>query len=124
MQKFVDLKGFADEVARAALDGFDRVLHRAVAGDDDCDDVGIAVNGGFHDRRTIDARQTQVGEDDVEGEISELRHGNFPRLGLLHVVAPVAQLFGDGLTQRSFVFNEENMSSLISHLQCRQYFDT
>ena len=49
VQQLVDLKRLADEVPRAALDGFDGVLHRAVAGDDDGDDVGVALDGGFDD---------------------------------------------------------------------------
>ena len=43
VQQFVDLERLVDEVRRAALDGLDRVLHRAVAGDDDRDDVADSV---------------------------------------------------------------------------------
>ena len=58
---------------------------------------GIALDGGFDDGRAVDARQPQVGDDDVEREIGELREGRFARLGLLDVVAAVGQLLGDGL---------------------------
>ena len=71
VQQLVDLKRLADEVPRAALDRFDGVLHRAVAGDDDRDDVGIALDGGFDDGGAVDARQPEVGDDDVEGEFGE-----------------------------------------------------
>ena len=83
VQQLVDLKRLADEVRRAALDRFDGVLHRAVAGDDDRDDVGIARDGGFDDGRAVDAGQPQVGDDDVEGELGQAGQRGFARLGLL-----------------------------------------
>ena len=106
------------------LDRFDRVLHGAVAGDDDGDDVGIAFDGGFDDGGAVDAGQTQVGDDDVEGEVGETGDGGLARLGLLDVVAAVGQLLGDGLAQRRLVFNQQQMFCRVSHLPGRQYFDT
>ena len=84
MQQLVDLKRFADEVARAALDRLDGVLDRAVSGDHDGDDIGVARDRGFDDRRAVDAGQTQVGEDDVEGEFCEPGDRHFARFGLLY----------------------------------------
>ena len=98
--------------ARAALDGLDGVLHRAVAGDDDRDDVGIALDGGFDDGGAVDAGQAQVGDDDVEGELGEPRERRLARVGLLDLVAAVGQLLGDGLAQRRLVFDEEQMFRL------------
>ena len=109
MQQFVDLKRLADEVRRAALDRLDGVLHRAVSGDDDGDDVGVARDGGLDDRRAVDAGQAQVGEDDVEGEFCEPGDRRFARFGLLDTIAAVGQLFGNGLAQRGFVFDEQEM---------------
>ena len=124
MHQLVDLKRLADEVARAALDRLDGVLHRAISGDDDGDDIRIARDGGFDDGRTVDARQPQVGEDDVEGEIGELSDGRFARFGLLDPEAAVRQLLGDRLAEGGLVFDEEEMSRRFSHLQGRQDFDT
>ena len=71
---------------------------------------GIALDRGFDDRRTVDARQAQVGDDDVEGEIGEPCEGRFAGVGLLDVEAAVGQLLGDGLAQGGLVFDEEQMS--------------
>ena len=48
VQQLVDLKRLADEIPRAAPDHFDGVFHRPEAGDDDGDDVGVALDGGLH----------------------------------------------------------------------------
>ena len=95
--------------ARAALDRLDRVLHRAVAGDDDGDDVGVAGDRGLDDRGAVDARQPQVGDDDVEREVGELRERRLPGFGLLDLIAAIGQLLGDRLAQRRFVFDEQQM---------------
>ena len=71
VQQLLELKRLGDEVRRAALDRFDRILHRAEAGDDDGDDAGIAFEGRFDDVLAVDARQPQIGDDDVEGEVAE-----------------------------------------------------
>ena len=117
VQQLVDLKRLADEVPGAALDGFDRVLHRAVAGDDDRDDVRIALDRRFDDGRTVDAGQPQVGDDDVEGEIGEPRERRLARFGLLDLIAVVGQLFGDRLAQRRLVFDQQQMFRSIRHLR-------
>ena len=109
VQQFVDLKRLADEIRRAALDGFDRILHRSVAGDDDGDDVGVAGDGGFDDRGAVDAGQPQVRDDDVEGEFGEPRDRGLARFGLLDLIAAVGQLLGDGLPQRRLVFDQQQM---------------
>ena len=38
VEQRVELEGLRDEIRRPLLDGFDRVLHRAVTGDHDRDD--------------------------------------------------------------------------------------
>ena len=117
MQQLVDLERLVDEIGRAALDRFDGILHRAVAGDDDGDDVGIAPDGGFDDGGSVDAGQAQVGDDDVEGEFGEAGERRFARLGLLDRKPAVAELFGDGLAEGRLVFDQEQMFRGISHLQ-------
>ena len=57
MHQLVELKRLGDEIGGAALDGVDGVLHGAVAGDDDGDDAGIALERGFDDLAAVDAGQ-------------------------------------------------------------------
>ena len=92
VQQFVDLEGLADEVRRAALDRLDRVLHRPVAGDDDRDDVRIAPDGRFDHRGAIDAGEAQVGDDDVEGEVGQLRDRHLAGIRLFDPIAAVASV--------------------------------
>ena len=94
---------------RASFDRFDRVLHRPISRHHDRDDLGIAGDGGFDDGGAVDAWQPQVGDDDVEGEIVQVRHGGFTRFGLYDLVAAVGQLFGDGRSQRGLVFDQQQM---------------
>ena len=111
VQQFVELERLLDEVARAALDGLDGVLHRAEAGDDDADDVGIERARLVEHRRAVGAAaEPQVGDDDVEGERGRGDDGLLARRGLLHVEAAVGEALGHRLAQRRLVFNEQNMS--------------
>ena len=76
MQQLVELERLLDEVARAALDGLDGVLHGAEARDDDADDVGIERAGLVQHAGAIGfATQPEVGDDDVEGELGEAGDG-------------------------------------------------
>ena len=109
VQQFVDLKRLADEIPRAALDRFDGIFHRAVAGDNDRDDFGIALDGGFEHRGAVDAGQPKVRDDDVEREISQTRDCDFARFSLLDLVSAVRELLGHRLPQRLFVFDKEDM---------------
>ena len=96
--------------AGAALDRLDRILHRAVTGDDDRDDVGIALDRGFDDGGSVDAGQPQVGDDDVEREIGETRRGRPRPIRPARPRYPwSAELLGDRLAQRRLVFDEEQM---------------
>ena len=91
VQQLVDLKRLADEVPRPALDRFDGVFHRSVTGDDDGDDVGIAIEGGVDDGGAVDARQAQVGDDDVESEVGELGERGFARFRLFDGISAVGR---------------------------------
>ncbi len=116
MQQRVELKRLGDEVRGALLDRFDGVLHRAEAGDDDRDDVGIALERRVEHGAAVDAGQPQVGDDDVEGEVGEPRERLFAARRLLDDEAVVGQPFGDGLAQRRLVVDEEQMFRVFSHL--------
>jgi hypothetical protein len=65
VQQRIRLKRLRDEVARALFDQVDRILHRAVPGDDDRNDVGIAGARLLQHLPAINARQPQVRYDDV-----------------------------------------------------------
>jgi len=116
VQQFVDLKRLVDEVPRAALDGLHRVLHRAVAGHHDRNDVGIAADGGVDNRGSVDAGQAQVRDDDVEGKVRKTNDRGLARLGLLDLITPVGKLFGDGLSKGGLIVDEQQMFRGVRHL--------
>ena len=124
VQQLVDLKWFVHEIPRAALDRIDRVLHGAVSGNDDGDDVGITIDGSLYERRAVHPGQPQIRNDHVEREFGEQRDGPLARVGLLDPIPAIGELLGDGLPQRRLVFNEKQMFCRISHLRTRQHSDT
>ncbi len=73
MQQLLELKRLGDEALGAEPRDFDGLPHRAEAGDDDRDDVGIAGEGLVEDLAAVDARQPQVRDEDVEREVVEPR---------------------------------------------------
>jgi putative methionine-R-sulfoxide reductase with GAF domain len=115
VQQLVELKRLGDEIGGAALDGFDGILHRAVPGDDDADDIGVADERRLEHARTVDARQPQVGNDDVEREFGELFERLLAGVGLFDVESVLGQPFRQGLAQGRFVFDEEEMFSGFRH---------
>ena len=117
VQQFVELKRLGDEVGRPPLDRFDRVLHRSVTGHDDAYDIAVAEQGGFEHASAVEARQTQIGDDDIEGKFSELLDCLLARVGLLHLESVFRQALREGLTQRGFVFDQQQMFLGFSHLQ-------
>ena len=124
VQQRVELERLGDEVGRALLDRVDGVLHRAEAGDDDGDDVRVALERRVEHGAAVHARQPQVGDDDVEGEIGEPRERVLAARRLLDDEAVVGQALGDSLPQRRLVVDEEQMFRVFSHLVARRYFDT
>ena len=71
VQELVDQKRLVDEIPRAPLDQLHRVLHRGVPGDDNDDDLGIALERGMNHGRSVDAGKAQIGHDQVKSEIGE-----------------------------------------------------
>ena len=69
VQQFVDLKGFGDEIRRAALDRFDRMFDRAISRHDDRDDIRVALACRVDDCRAIDSGQSQVGDEYIERKV-------------------------------------------------------
>ena len=47
-----------------------------------------------------------------------------PESACFDLIAAIAELLGDRLTQRPLVFDEQQMFQRIRHLAQRQYFDT
>ena len=114
--QLVELERLGDEIGGAALDDVDRVLDRRVAGDDDGDDAGIALEGGVDHLAAVDARQAQIGDDDVEGKPLQLLERRLARTGLDHREALVHEPFGDHPPQRVLIVHEENICLAINHL--------
>ena len=124
MQQLVELERLGDEVGGAAPDGVDRVLHRAVSGDDDGDDVGVAAERRLDDARPVDARQAQVGDDDVEGEFGEFVERLLAGVGLHDVETVVGQAFRHGFAQRRPRPRRAEDVLMIQPFSGRQNFDT
>ena len=116
MQQLVELERLGDEVGRPPLDGVDRILHRGVAGDDDGDDAGITLQSGIDDAAAVNARQAQVGDDDVEGEALQLFEGLLARSGLGNLETLVQEPFRHHPPQRILIVYEENIWFGIRHL--------
>ena len=116
VQQRVELERLGDEVGRALLDGLDRILHRPEAGDDDGDDLGVARERGVEHLPAVDARQAQVGDDDVEGELGQALQRLFPAVGLFDRKAVVGQPLGDGFPQRLLVIDDQQMFLAFRHL--------
>ena len=116
MQQRVELERLGDEVGRALLDGLHGVLHRAEARDDDGDDVGVALDRRLEHLPAVEARQPQVGDDDVEGELRQTFERGLSAVGLDHVEPVVAEAFGNRLPQGPLVVYEEQMFLWVSHL--------
>src|SRR5439155_14001950 len=123
-RKIVAHNWLADEIPSAMFARLDGVLVGTVAGDDDGDDVGIALDGGFDDDRAVDAGQAEIGDNDVESELTESRERRLARIGLLDQVTAIAELLSDSLAKRGFVLDEEQMFRGLRHLARRQHIDT
>ena len=120
VEKLVDLERLGDEIPRAAFDGFDGVFHRSVSRDHNRDNLWIELDCRLHEGPAVEARQAKVGDDNVECEVRQTAQGFLARFGLLHVVASIGELLGNGLPQGRLVFNQEEMFYWVRHLGERQ----
>ena len=87
------------------------------------DDAGIALARGLDHPRAVDARQAQVGDDDVEGELIEQLEGLFAAVGLDDFEPALGQALGHQPAERGLVVDEEQMGARLS-CRRRQYLDT
>jgi hypothetical protein len=116
VQQRVELKRLGDEVRRAVFDCFDGIFHGPVAGDDDRDDVGIALDRCIEHLAAVDARKPKVGQDDVEGELREPLQRVFAAASLLDQKIVIGEPLRDCLTQRHFVVDDQQMFPAFRHL--------
>jgi hypothetical protein len=86
--------------------------------------MGIALERRLEDLGAADARQAQVREQDVEGELGELLESELSARGLLHGESVLDEALRHDLPQRVLVVHEQQMLWRISHLAGRRYFDT
>ena len=121
--QLVELERLGDKVCGAALDDLDGIPDRAVAGDHDADDLRVPLHGGLNDGGSVDARQAQVGDDDVEGEVGQGFKRRLAAFGLDHLVPVIRQPLRHRRSQRRLVFDEQQMFRSISHLCGRRHFD-
>ena len=87
MEQVIKLERFGDEVARATFYRSHSILDGAVASDDDGDDFWIQLARCFDDRCAVHAWESEVGDDDVEREISQPLPRCLAAVGLHHPIA-------------------------------------
>ena len=90
---------------------------------DDGDDVRVALDGGVDHLHAIDARQAQIGDEDVEGELGERLDGALTRVRLHDDKPLIFEALCHRLSQWRLVLDEEQMSCGLRHLRGRQHFD-
>ena len=117
VQQLVELERLGDEALDAEAGDFDRLAHRAEPGDDDGDDFRVAGKGLAEDLPAIDARQSQVGDQDVEGKLAEPGERLARPFRPAHLEAVVSQSLGDHIAERGFVVDEQEVLDWgVSHL--------
>ena len=117
VQQRVELERLGDEIRRPLLDGLDCVFHGPVAGDDDGDDVGVAFEGGVEDFPAADARQPQVGDQNVEGEVGQPLQRVLAVARLLDDEPVVRQTLGNRRAERPLVIHDQQMFLIFRHLE-------
>ena len=73
------------------------------------DDVGIAGERLVEDLPAVDARQPQVGDQDVERKLVQPLERLFARAGLLDPEPVLAEPLRDDLAERRFVVDEQQV---------------
>ncbi len=122
VQQRVELERLGDEVGGALLDRVHRVLHGAEAGDHDRDDVRVALERRVQDVTPIDAREPQIGEQDVEGECRQPFERLLATVCLLDQEPMIGEPLGDRLAERRLVVYDQQMFRGVSHLCGRTVF--
>ena len=115
VQQVVEGERLHHEVGGPALDGGDRVLHRAVAGDDHRHDLRIALERELDHFGAVDAGQPQIGDDRVEGEVGQQVARSFAALRFRHAVAVLDEALGRRFAKRLLVLDEEQVPFWFRH---------
>ena len=116
VHQLFELERLGDEVRCASLDHAHGITHGAVAGDDDGDDVGVPLDSGVNHLDAVHAGQTQISDEDIEGELRQCLDGSFAGLGLHHDESVILQALGHRLAQWRLVFDEEQVGCAFRHL--------
>src|SRR5581483_1565344 len=109
-ENVIDVERFGDVVERAESQSFDRGIHRAVAGDDDRFDVGVALLDFLQYLRAGHSRHFEIQRHEVDRNLIEHRD----RLGgLLNGVDVVIRLENDfeGFPRADFIVDYEDIGA-------------
>jgi hypothetical protein len=106
VQQLVELKRLGDKIRRPTLQSIDRVFDRAIPSHNDGDDPGIALERRFDHNLAIDARQAQIGDDDIEGEFAQQLEGALAVLGLSDFKSLFGKAFRHHAAEGSLVVDE------------------
>ena len=109
VQQLLELEWLRDEPLGALTGDLDGLPDGAEAGDDDGDDLRVASECLVEDLPAVDARQTQIRNQDVEGKLTESSQRLFPAPRLLDAEAVLGQSLGHHLAKRRFVIHEQQV---------------
>ena len=103
----VKLERFCDEVSCAPLDRFDRAPHASKASNDDPNHIWVQSACAFYDLGAIDARETEVGNQCIEGKVRYFLQGIFTRPHLNYVIAVFLKPLCSRFAESNLVFDKE-----------------
>ena len=109
MHELVELERLGDEIRGALLACVQGILEVPVTRDHDRHDGGIPADGGIDDLSSVDARQPEVGDEDVEGELVEQLQRFFACFSLHDLEIPFPEPFRRHRSQGRFVVDEEEV---------------
>ena len=103
MHQLFELKGLREKPFRAEPGDLHRFPHATEAGDDDGDDVRVSGEGLVENLPAVHAREAQVRDYHVEGELVQPLECRFARGGLFDPIAGFPQPFRDHFAESVFV---------------------
>ena len=109
VQQLFELKRLGDESLDAEARDLDRLANRSETGDDDRDDLGIPGEGFVKNPTAVDARQPEVGDKNVEGEVVQPLERFFAGCRLFDPEPMIDEPLGHRLAKSAFIVNEQQM---------------
>jgi hypothetical protein len=109
-QQFLVVPGLLDEVGGAGLHRIHGVFHRAVGGDHDDRQFGIALANVVQHLNAIALRQSKIQQYQIVGTFGDARQALFAVIGGFHRVAFKLQQSLQRLANGSFVVDDEHRS--------------